>query len=359
MGPFRKIIHLDLDAFYCAVESQRDPKLRGLPFAVGGRPDQRGVVASCSYAARGYGVRSAMPMSRALRLCPDLVVVPGNFPAYREASRAVMARLREVTPLVEQLSIDEAFLEVTDLPEPAADTARRLQERIHRELELPCSLGVATNKLVAKIANDYGKSQKGGDSPPRALTIVPPGEEARFLAPLPVRALWGVGPKTEARLHAMEVRTIGDLAQIPEEILAKTFGKNGTGMGRRARGEDDSPVVTEREAKSISQEITFSRDVSDRGRLEAEIRKKSARLAGSLKKRDLSAATIRIKVRWPDFTTLTRQVTLAQATDEDSVIADTAWELFTRIWKPGKPVRLLGVGVSGLGERPKQLELGL
>jgi len=353
----RKLIHLDLDAFYCAVEEQLNPALAGKPFAVGGRPEERGVVSSCSYPARIKGVRSAMPMGRAIRICPGLIVVPGNHRRYREVSREVMARLREVTPLVEQLSIDEAFLDVTDLGEPAIKIAVRLQERIRSELGLPCSLGVAANKLVAKIANDFGKSQKQSGEPPNALTVVEVGTEAAFLAPLPVRALWGIGPKTEARLLQIGISTIGELAQQPDQELAILFGKNGEDMARRAKGIDNSPVVVERKAKSFSQEITFSRDVSDTGRLRREIEKQSGALARSLRKRSLAALTVKIKVRWPDFSTLTRQVTFSVPTDDAGRITEAAWDLFEGIWGPGKPVRLLGVGVSGLGEPSKQLAL--
>src|SRR5262245_61933816 len=196
----RTIIHLDLDAFFCAVEEQRDPSLRGKPFAVGGRPESRGVVSSASYAARRFGVRSAMPMSTAVRHCPDLIVVPPHHLAYRAASQQVMERLHTITPLVEQISIDEAFLDVTALGEPGQTIAARLQATIRDELGLSCSLGVAANKLVAKIATDVGKSLVRSGQMPQAICVVPPGDEAAFLAPLPTTALWGVGPRTAEKL---------------------------------------------------------------------------------------------------------------------------------------------------------------
>jgi len=224
----RQIIHLDLDAFYCAVEEQRDPSLQGKPFAVGGRPEGRGVVSSCSYAARKKGVRSAMPMARAIQLCPELVIVPPHFDLYRPASRRVMSKVRELSHLVEQISIDEAFIDVTELPEDAEILGRRLQTEIRDELRLPSSLGIATNKLVAKISNDVGKSKAKKGVPPNAITVVPPGKEAEFLAPLPVEMLWGVGPKTAERLALMNVKTIGELAMIQMSIwqiaLEKTAG---------------------------------------------------------------------------------------------------------------------------------------
>ena len=259
----RTILHLDLDAFYCAVEENQNPELRGKPFAVGGKPDERGVVASCSYAARKFGVRSAMPMSRALRLCPGLIIVSGRHRLYSEASRQVMERLEKLTALVEQISIDEAFLDISDLSDPPEHIARGLQAGIRDELHLPSSIGIAPNKLVAKIATEVGKKAAKGDKPPFALTIVPAGKEAEFLSPLPADMLWGVGPKTSARLSELGIHTIGDIARWPEAELVRLFGENGREMARHARGQDDRPVVTEREIKSISQEVTFSRDVRD------------------------------------------------------------------------------------------------
>ncbi|HKZ68683.1 MAG TPA: DNA polymerase IV, partial [Anaerolineales bacterium] len=209
----RKILHLDLDAFFCAVEEQRDPSLRGKPFAVGGKPEERGVVASCSYAARQVGVRSAMPMSRALKLCPGLLIVSARHRAYGQTSDKVMAVLHDLTPLVEQISIDEAFLDVSDLPQSAEAIARELQRTIRDQLNLPASLGVATNKLVAKIATDVGKAAARTGDYPSAVMVVPPGEEAAFLAPLPAIALWGVGPKTADQLARLGLKTIGDIAR--------------------------------------------------------------------------------------------------------------------------------------------------
>jgi DNA polymerase-4 len=357
MAETRKIIHLDLDAFFCAVEELRDPTLKGKPFAVGGRPEERGVVASCSYAARKFGVRSAMPMARALRLCPGLLIVSSHRKNYSDASKKVMAKLREVTQLIEQLSIDEAFLDVSDKEEYATVIARKLQAEIREDLNLPCSLGVATNKLIAKIANDVGKSNSKGDIPPNAITVVPPGKEEEFLAPLPVRALWGIGPKTAEKLAQLNIRTIGDLANTPEDSLARRFGKNGSDMARRARGVDNNPVVVSRPAKSLSQEITFSKDVADSVILREQFERQSKTLAKQLSNKNLTAATIIIKIRWPDFTTISRQLTLTQPTSDAKIILDTSWELFQREWNGQRPVRLLGVGVSGLGKPPRQLGL--
>jgi DNA polymerase-4 len=353
----RAILHLDLDAFFCAVEELHRPDLKGKPFAVGGRPDQRGVVASCSYAARKFGVRSAMPMSRAVRICPTLQVVQGNYSAYREASGQVMAILREKTEWVEQLSIDEAFLDVTDIPQSAESIARELQGRILNELALPCSLGVASNKLVAKIASDAGKKNVEGAGPPNAITIVELGQEADFLAPLATRALWGIGPKTAERLAEMGIDTVGQLATQDEESMGVRFGKHGRGMVRRAQGIDDSPVVTVREAKSISQEVTFTRDVNDIEQLREALNRQALRLGDSLSRREMHAATIKLKLRWSDFTTFTRQLTLLQPTNDGEEIARVAGQLLDQEWSRGQYVRLLGVGVSGFGKPSAQMSL--
>ncbi len=353
----RQIIHLDLDAFYCAVEEQRDPSLRGLPFAVGGHPEGRGVVSSCSYAARVRGVRSAMPTARAVRLCPELKIVSSHFDLYREASRKVMRRVRAITPLVEQISVDEAFIDVSGLPEDAETIGRRLQAEIRDELGLPNSLGIASNKLVAKTANDVSKAAAKSGQPPNALTVVPPGKEAEFLAPLPVEMLWGVGPKTAEKLAQMEVQTVGQLAAIPDFQLAKRFGKIGWSLARRARGIDKRAIVTEREAKSISKEMTFAKDVSDGEILRERLRRQAERVTKRLRRHGLTARTVKIKLRWPDFTTLTRQSTLGEPTADEQVIAQAALKLFEQVWARGRAVRLIGMGVSGFTNIPLQLGL--
>jgi DNA polymerase-4 len=346
----RKIIHLDLDAFFCAVEEQRDPSLHGKPFAVGGRPDQRGVVASCSYAARQFGVRSAMPMGRALRLCPKLIIVGGHYKDYREASHKVMEIMRRLTPLVEQISIDEAFIDLSELPDEPEDLAHRLQAEINNSLGLPCSLGVATNKLVAKIATDTGKAaslkRSGTPNPPNAITVVPPGEEAEFLAPLPAQALWGVGLKTAERLAELGIHTIGEIASWPVDDLIRRFGKHGAELSRHAQGISESQIITEHEAKSISQETTFVRDIKDPDQLRLVLREQSEQVGKLLRSENLKGRTVKLKLRWHDFTTLTRQVTLAAPTDQDEEICRAVLELFYKLWQNPRPVRLLGVGVS-------------
>lgn len=357
MSNQRTIIHLDLDAFYCAVEEQHDPSLRGKPFAVGGRPESRGVVSSASYAARQFGVRSAIPMAQAVRLCPDLLIVPPNFTAYRAASQQVMERLHAFTPLVEQISIDEAFLDVTDLDEPGEMIASRLQKTIQEELALSCSLGVASNKLVAKVATDVGKSLVRSGKMPQAICVVAPGDEAAFLAPLPTTALWGVGPKTAEKLAELGISTIGEIAAWSAADLARRFGQHGEDLARRSLGIDERPIVTERPAKSISQETTFARDVRDQALLEQTLREQAAAIAQKLRREELMGTTVKLKIRWPDFTTPTRQLTLSQPTDEPEPITEAALRLFHQIWSGEQAVRLIGVGVSGLGSPPRQLSL--
>ncbi len=357
MTSSRTIVHLDLDAFFCAVEEQRDPALRGKPFAVGGSPSGRGVVASCSYPARAFGIHSAMPMAQAVRLCPELIIVSAHFGDYRVKSRQVMAKLRLLTPLVEQLSIDEAFLDVTGLAQEPAALAEQVQRSIHDDLGLPASLGVASNKLVAKIANNVGKARAGAaradHGTPNAILVIPTGMEAEFLAPLPCRELWGVGPKTAERLHELGIETIGDIARFPAAELARLFGKHGEDLTRRAQGIDDRPIVTEREAKSVSAETTFARDTDDGVELRQTIRRLARGVAKRLQQNQQVGATVKLKLRWADFTTPTRQTTLARPTHDAALIGDTAVRLFDKLWT-GQPVRLLGVGVSGLDEQPYQ-----
>jgi DNA polymerase IV len=353
----RKILHLDLDAFYCAVEELRDPTLRGKAFAVGGRPDQRGVVASCSYPARRWGVRSAMPMSQAVRLCPELLIVSAHFSEYHTVSAQVMTILNNLTPLVEQISIDEAFLDVSLLRDDAEHIARGLQAQINRECGLPASLGVASNKLVAKIANNLGKAGARGDLPPNAIKVIPPGTEAVFLAALPTRELWGVGPKTAEALARLGIHTIGDIARWPQGDLVRRFGKHGAELAERAQGLDDRPVDPESESKSVSNETTFAQDIADSAALQRTLRTLSDKVGRRLRKDGLQGTTVKLKLRWSDFTTLTRQVTLPHATHHDEEIYQSVLDLFQRVWIVGRPVRLLGVGVSGFEQEARQLGL--
>ncbi len=345
----RTILHFDLDAFFCAVEELLDPSLAGTVFAVGGRAEARGVLATASYAARKLGLHSALPTAQALRLCPTLRLLPARHGTYSDYSHRVMALVSAETPLFEQISIDEAFLDFTGDPRPGGEIAAQLQVRVRGEIGLPASFGVAGNKMVAKIATNVGK--------PNGLVVVPPGDEAAFLAPLPMEMLWGVGPKTRARLATLGVRTIGDIAALPEAELARQMGEMGRALARHARGLDDRPVEGEHEAKSISQETTFAKDVREGAVLRRVMLEFSESVAASLRQEGLAARTVKIKVRWPPFETLTRQATLAQPTNLDDAIFAAAWELFQKVWQEGKPVRLIGVGVSGLAPAARQLEL--
>ena len=353
----RKILHLDLDAFFCSVEELLDPSLKGKPFAVGGNPQGRGVVSSSSYAARKFGVHSAMPMARALSLCPELIVIHHRHGLYGEYSNKVMDILRSYTPLFQQVSIDEAFLDVSDLPKPAGAIAREIQERVDREVHLPCSLGVATNKLVAKVANDFGKSQVKSGQAPRQITIVPLGEEAAFLAPLEVQALWGVGPKTSQKLHGQGIHTIGQLAALSIAELEANFGNNALEMHARALGIDPSPVHSEREVKSVSNEVTFTKDTTDSEVLRQTLRALADKVGYRLRQAGLAGSVVQIKLRYSNFETLTRQTALPQPTNLDDEIYAAAEQLFEANIIPTRAVRLIGIGVSRLTPPFRQLSL--
>jgi DNA polymerase-4 len=348
----RAIVHLDLDAFFAAVEVLEDPELRGRPVIVGGRPEGRGVVTSASYEARAYGVRSAMPVSRALAVCPEAVVIPSRHQRYREYSRKVMAILHQAAPLMEQVSVDEAFLDLTDLIptwQHAVEMAEKLQKRVKEETGLSASLGVATNKLVAKVASDQDK--------PGGLTVVRPGTEAAFLAPLSVRVLWGVGPVTAQKLARLEVITVGQLAGVPVVELRALFGRHGEAMARQALGVDDRPLRTSRQPKSIGHERTFTEDLGDREALLEQLHQLSQGVGRRLKRADLAAGTVAIKLRFADFTTLTRQMKLSVPTDDTSEIYRAAQILLHRVWRPGQRVRLLGVTGRQLSPPVGQLPL--
>ena len=353
----RKILHLDLDAFFCSVEENNNPSLRGKPFAVGGRPDERGVVASCSYSARLVGVHSAMAMAKAMRLCPDLIVVSGRHGDYGKISKQVMDYLKTLTPLIEQVSIDEAFLDLSDVPENSESLAQSIQRYIQDKFKLPCSIGVSTNKLVAKIATDVGKASKRSASPPCAITVVPPGKEAEFLAPLPTKALWGIGPKTSARLAGLGILTIGDITRWSREDRIKHLGKFGDDLAKRALGIDESTVHTSHKLKSVSNETTFARDIADIQVLYETLHSLSESVGRRLRKKNLSGYTVKLKLRWQNFTTLTRQVTLTNPTNDDREIYSAVKDLLNETWQKGKPVRLLGVGVTHFSKGLNQLSL--
>jgi len=349
---YRSILHLDLDAFYASVEVLEDPSLAGRPILVGGRPESRGVVATASYAAREYGVHSAMPMARAVRLCPQAVILPPRFHLYRQYSSSVMVILRRVSQVLEKVSIDEAYLDLTDEVgkwREAVEVAQRLQEQVRKQVGLSASIGLATNKLVAKVASDHDK--------PGGLTVVHPGDEAEFLAPLPVRALWGVGPVTAGKLAEMGVTTVGDLAQIAEAKLVARFGDHAASLARRALGIDERPVCTEHERKSVSREMTFERDLRALRDLKQHLWRLSQSVAARLAHADVVAGTIAIKLRYDDFETLTRQMSLDVPTADEVRIYRTALVLLDQTYERGRAVRLLGVGGDHLTPPTGQLPL--
>lgn len=353
----RKIIHIDLDAFFCSVEELNNPELRGKPFAVGGKPDQRGVIASCTYAARRFGIHSAMPSSRAIRLCPELIILSSRHSKYSNYSRKVMAILAEFSSIIQQISIDEAFIDVSESQKEVKQIAIEIQTKINNTLNLPCSLGVATNKLVSKIANDVGKLKNQNKTPPNTITIVTPGKEREFLEPLPVEMLWGVGPSTGKKLKNIGVITIGDLANVKTESLTKLFGKVGYSLSVRAKGIDETPVYSKREIKSISRETTFRNDIKDTMHLINTLQKLSHDVAERAKHSRKIGFTVKIKLRWSDFTTITRQKRLTTPTNEyDKIFLEASILLRDNLVK-GKTVRLIGVGISSLISIDKNIQL--
>lgn len=335
----RAVLHLDMDAFYVSVHVLDHPEDGGIPLVVGGQPEGRGVVTSASYEARAFGVRSAMPSSHALRLCPQLKIVPADWTRIRECSRQIMDILGAFGPL-EKMSVDEAYVDLTDQDNPEM-LARAIQTAVTTTSGLPCSVGLATSKLVAKVASDFDK--------PQGCTIVHPGSEATFLAPLPTRALHGVGPRTAERLTELGINTCAELAHADLGVLQAAFGRHAAGLQRRAQGIDRRPVEAERgPAKSISQERTFSRDVNDADFLRAQLHAMAEKVAEALRRRGLVAHTVFVKFRWTDFTTFTRQRTVEVAIDQGADIARLAEVLWEEHWPNGRYMRLLGVGVSGL-----------
>jgi DNA polymerase-4 len=340
----RRIIHLDMDAFYASVEQRDDPALRGRPVAVGGRPEGRGVVAAASYEARVFGVRSAMAMARALRLCPALVVVPPDFARYRTVSNTVFALFRDVTPLVEPLSLDEAYLDVTEnrWGEPIATrVAQRLKRLIRDETGLTASAGVAPNKFLAKIASGWKK--------PDGLTVISPDRVEPFLQRLRVDALWGVGPVTARKLRARGIETLVDVRRADPALLRDAVGSLADWLRQLAHGIDDRPVTPNRETKSSGSENTYAKDLIDPGLIRDAVARMAGDAARWLERRRLLARTVTLKVRYSDFTTITRSHT-AEPTRNEPAIVERAVRLLERTEAGRRPVRLLGVSVHNLCE---------
>ena len=347
-------MHVDLDAFYASVEQLRRPELRGKPVIVGGAgvDGERGVVAAASYEARPFGVRSAMPLSRARRLCPSAVFVPCDFPAYREASKSVFAILDRYSPVIEPIALDEAYLDLTGeeaLLGPPDTVALRLRDEVKARCGLDLSIGVASCKLVAKVASELRK--------PRGLVVVRAGAEAPFLAPLPLAKLPGCGPASVLRLERIGVRTVGELAALPDPLLGELFGQYGRLLGAHARGIDPSPVLPPGDPKSISREVTFDRDVSDPMRVREAALALLQDVGQSLRSHRLSARTIVLKIRYQPFDTQSRQATLPYPTDRDDQLAAALRQLLETQLDPSRPVRLIGAGVSNLEQGATQLNL--
>lgn len=341
--PPRAIIHADLDAFYASVEVLDDPSLRGKPVIVGGRPGERGVVMAASYEARRYGVQSAMPLRTAARRCPPGVFLPGRPERYRELSEQVMAIFASYTPLVEPISLDEAFLDVSGSATAFGDgetIGLHIKRRVLEEVGLVVSVGVATNKLCAKVASDLRK--------PDALVVVPDGEEAAFLAPLPIRRLWGVGPRAQAALTDYGVTTIGQLAALAPGTLQRRFGRHGDDLSSRARGVDTGAVQPFHAPKSVGHEHTFGVDVVDRGRMEATLLDLAESVARRLRRHDLVAGAVQLKLRYEGFETLTRQAGLPSQTHESDALYDTTVGLLRRTLVDGRAVRLIGLTAISL-----------
>jgi DNA polymerase IV len=341
----RRIIHVDMDAFYASVEQRDRPELRGQPVAVGGSPEGRGVVAAASYEARRFGVRSAIPMARAIRLCPHLAIVRPDFPKYREASKQVFGIFREVTPLVEGLSLDEAYLDVTENAwgeTLGVDVARRIKARIREVTGLTASAGVAPNKFLAKIASAWRK--------PDGLTVIAPERVEQFLQQLPVDALWGVGPVTADRLRERGIHRLVDVRAADPAVLRAAVGSLTDWLLKLAAGQDDRAVEPNRPAKSSSSECTYARDLTDPDRMREELAEMARDNAVWLKSRGLLARTVTIKVRYDDFTTITRSHS-CPATDDADEIVRRAVDLLSKTEAGQRPVRLLGAGVHNFVTR--------
>jgi DNA polymerase IV len=352
----RIIFHVDMDAFFVSVEELLDPSLKGKPVVVGGRPDQRGVVSAASYAVRKFGVHSAMPLRSAYKLCPQAIFLDGHPHMYREYSDKAFTVFQSVTPLVEMASIDEAYLDMTGterLHGPPLAAAHKLHEKMKRDTGLNCSIGIGRSRLVAKVASDQAK--------PNGVFFVLPGFEARWLAPLDVRKIPGIGKVTEKRLHDLGVRKVGDLARLDEALLDQQFGEWGRAMAGKARGEDagswfDGEIGEEEAPKSISHEHTFDQDTTDREQIGATLARLAEMVGRRLREHGLFARTVQLKLRYKDFRTIMRARTLDHATQLDTEIHREVRALVDANWN-GRPIRLLGVHASGLEAQPSQLSL--
>jgi len=349
----RSILHIDLDAFFVSVEQAENPELQGKPVVVGGRPDRRGVVASASYEARAFGLHAGMPLTTAYRLCPQATFIEGSFPKYRRASQRFMAILADFSPYLEAVSLDEAYLDATGFESiygSIGQMAVNIKQRIRDELGLCASVGIASGKVIAKVASELSK--------PDGLLEVAPGKERSFLAPLPITKLPGIGKKGERILNSLGIYTIGQLATLPPDMLKHHFGAAGEVMHRYANGIDDREVEPPTAAKSISRETTFGTDTKDFSLLKATLSYLSERVGSELRQRGKQAKCVTLKLRYADFTTITRRHTLTQASNTDQTIFNTGLQLLERALSQQKqPIRLIGIGVSSLVEPGKQLDM--
>ncbi len=344
-GSLRRILHCDMDCFFAAVHVRDRPELAGRPVVVGGDPHGRGVVAAASYEARRFGIHSAMPAAQALRLCPDAVFLRPDFTAYHDEANAIFAIYGRFTPLVQPMSLDEAYLDVSESPHlerlgSATAIAVEIRGQVRHERRLTVSVGVAPNKLVAKIASDFRK--------PDGLTVVKPDEVADFLAPLPVRRLHGIGPATERALADLGIETVADLRRLSLDRLQARFGHWGRTLWEHARGIDERPVRVEHDRKSLSTERTFASDLGDVAAMEAVLHDMAEEVSDGLARRGLAACTVTIKVRYPDFTTVSRSHTFSAPVSDTATIARCARDLLRRTDAASRGARLLGVGASGL-----------
>lgn len=353
----RTIFHVDMDAFFVSVEELYDPSLIGRAVVVGGQKHERGVVSAASYEARKFGVHSALPLRTAAKLCPHAIFLDGHPDRYREYSHRVHAVLREFSPQVEMASVDEAYLDLTGTSRlfgPPLKAAHALHERMKQQTGLNCSIGISTSKMVAKVCSDQAK--------PNGILWVQPGLEARFLAPLDVRRLPGVGKVTEEKLHLLGIRKVGDLAQLDEDFLRRRFGQWGLALAGKSRGADagawfDGEIGGGEDPKSISHEHTFSEDTARQDQLEVTLTRLAEKVARRLREHRLHARTVNLKLRYSDFTTITRAHTLPRSTQLDQELIAESRALFRQAWKPGAKIRLIGIGVSGLDAQEGQLAL--
>ena len=357
MPTSRTIFHVDMDAFFVSVEELYDPSLKGKAVVVGGQRDERGVVSAASYEARKFGVHSAMPLRTAAKMCPHAIFVNGHPDRYRECSQKVYKILGDFTPQVEMASIDEAYLDMTGterLHGPALKAAHRLHQRMKAETGLNCSVGIGTSRLIAKVSS--------GQAKPNGVLYILPGEEAKFLAPLDVREIPGVGKVMEANLHALGIKKVGDLAKLEESELEDRFGKWGLALAGKSRGEDaggwfDTEVAADHDAKSISHEHTYNEDTADQAKLESTLMRLSEMVGRRLRESNFYARTIQLKLRYKDFTTITRAHTPPAPTQLDIEIFENIRTLFRKNWKKGSEIRLLGVQASHFTIQAAQIDL--